>query len=340
MLIAHAEKHGTPAVDIVVPIIVGLIVLALAVLSIYWFFYGRYTYHHPRRKSSMKYRTPSHFWRDARLQAPRFLFGLIPGTQSIDSRGRKKDSSWEIDEDAMLHPVDSYATSMRDGARGGEMDAETEMSSRRSSMSDSFVFMSNPNATAPKTEHTGPSSSKATPTKSPGSLSPSTLPLSPASTTRTTRHARVGTSSPLLPRFELPSISLFSGPRKGPGYKSARIKPIPHTTQFRLDSLSPETPTRADAGPSMLYAGAGEGAAPRASSDPGAGASARNGLVDARRELGQAREQQREQGQNERSVLLISSAPGEDFVIESTPSSAVDSQFSHGAPVVASPIQE
>lgn len=104
-----------------------------------------------------------------------------------------------------------------------------------------------------------------------------------------------------------------------------------------MDSLSPITPTVPAAARGSL--GVGEG---RKSGGVRAGVGANgNGNGGSGLGEGEGEGEADDPPVDERSVLLISRAPGEDFVLDSAPSSAVDPP-PHGShlPRVASPTEE
>ncbi|KAI0949123.1 hypothetical protein AcW1_008822 [Taiwanofungus camphoratus] len=275
---ALAKRESWTVVQVATPIIVGVMVAACAAAVFIWYRRrNRDSARSPQAPRALR-SAPSLGLVDARLRPPRRLFGLLPG-KAVRPKQSGRDPAWAID------PLD-----------------------------DTILLHSQ-------------SSSYATTSSAPSSLG--TTPLRPlrrddlySSRQSSSRHLHNPSSTSLLsiPRVDVPVPSFLErfvkykdGLRKSPSYKAAHVRAKPPDTQFKIDVSDPPTrkPTLEDPSSIAVALNVQDSSMPSTSTSSAMGqVQPPPGLATPEPATGPS------PGEDERSVLLISRAPGVDFTIE------------------------
>ncbi|KZT04233.1 uncharacterized protein LAESUDRAFT_314765 [Laetiporus sulphureus 93-53] len=239
----------------------------------------------------VRVRPPYSSWVQVRLAAPKFFFGLLPGTQTVRSRERKKDPSWEIDD---LRPGED-----EEGGKAWSHTAQSSYDPGLPGAGASGTFHplfaeEDENEDAHDLFH-----SQRSHTRNPSSMS--LLALSQPAPSASSSLRRAGQSETPKPdrTFFQRMMKFKRGLLKSPEYRTGRVSPRAPDTLFRIDAGpgEPATPGPSRGGFGETGLGLKQGKASSAPMTQGGGMT-----VDAR-----ARDA------DERSVLLISRHPGEDF---------------------------
>ncbi|PCH35951.1 hypothetical protein WOLCODRAFT_146016 [Wolfiporia cocos MD-104 SS10] len=278
---------------------------------------------HPRLQQKRKRRKPTPVPQPytplvrARLGAPKFLFGLLPGTQSV--RDMHADPAWSIDADPdsseFVVPVASGSQSGSSGPSPPPSHSTQPSSSSSGSASSRALLLDTRTANSSRrflpiqTDH--PSQHPFNPQFADSDSdddSACSFPLQP-NRAPGRAHSRGeeeegGRSPGWLERLWM---RMFAGPvQRAPGYRRGKVRGDVPDGRFRIDAGASEPPT-----PTPL-SGAGDPPAPIREE-----ALRSRGLGGAGQAEAEA-EQEQEQEQDEHSVLLISRVPGVDFTIAST----------------------